>query len=173
MAFKIWRKYDEREIEIKTVDDYISSGISKDEAIAKHRNEIKKKIWSSVRSKWLDQSFAMFYIEYKSRNIKMLHYRLTKSDKIKLLENPSALLDIPRDYVPKIDKILSSEAFEYVLRDEFMERFDAGDIDVLDTINKSGTFTAFRNGTKQDEVEIGNIKEKYMTIVKNMIAKTS
>jgi hypothetical protein len=76
----------------------------------------------------------------KYRNAKLIPYKLTEFDKRRIAENPEVLEDLPRMYVPRLDKEISSDKYEAKLKKEFLARFKMEDPVLIKCLNQNSKY---------------------------------
>lgn len=100
------------------------------------RQRILRCLYHPCYGRWLSISheYAQVLKRYEGR-AKLVKYKLTEYDKAQIVKNPDYALDLPRWYVPGLDRALSSDLFEKKMRDEFISRFDAEDEELIKMTN--------------------------------------
>ena len=67
---------------------------------------------------------------------KLVKYTPTVYDLEQLKVNPDHINDMPRWYVPGLDRALSSDELERRMKTEFVSRYDAEDPAIISMVNK-------------------------------------
>lgn len=87
--------------------------------------------------KWMDVSEEYNKVIEKYRGkAKLVKYTPTVYDLEQLKVNPDHINDIPRWYVPGLDRALSSDELERRMKTEFVSRYDAEDPVIISMVNK-------------------------------------
>lgn len=85
---------------------------------------------------WMDFSREyMAVIEKYRGKAKLVKYKMTEEDKRRVAANPNAIMDIPRLWVPGLDRALGSDMLEKRMREEFIRRFDEEDPEIIRLVN--------------------------------------
>lgn len=87
--------------------------------------------------KWMDVSEEYNKVIEKYRGkAKLVKYTPTVYDIEQLKVNPDHINDMPRWYVPGLDRALSSDELERRMKTEFVSRYDAEDPAIISMVNK-------------------------------------
>lgn len=87
--------------------------------------------------KWMDVSEEYNKVINKYRGkAKLVKYVPTVYDLEQLKVNPDHINDMPRWYVPGLDRALSSDELERRMKTEFVSRYDAEDPAIISMVNK-------------------------------------
>lgn len=87
--------------------------------------------------KWMDVSEEYNKVINKYRGkAKLVKYTPTVYDLEQLKVNPDHINDMPRWYVPGLDRALSSDELERRMKTEFVSRYDAEDPVIISMVNK-------------------------------------
>lgn len=87
--------------------------------------------------KWMDVSEEYNKVIDKYRGkAKLVKYTTTVYDLEQLKVNPDHINDMPRWYVPGLDRALSSDELERRMKTEFVSRYDAEDPAIISMVNK-------------------------------------
>lgn len=87
--------------------------------------------------KWMDVSEEYNKVIDKYRGkAKLVKYTPTVYDLEQLKVNPDHINDMPRWYVPGLDRALSSDELERRMKTEFVSRYDAEDPAIISMVNK-------------------------------------
>lgn len=87
--------------------------------------------------KWMDVSEEYNKVIDKYRGkAKLVKYTPTVYDLEQLKVNPDHINDMPRWYVPGLDRALSSDELERRMKTEFVSRYDAEDPEIISMVNK-------------------------------------
>lgn len=87
--------------------------------------------------KWMDVSEEYNKVIDKYRGkAKLVKYTPTVYDLEQLKVNPDHINDMPRWYVPGLDRALSSDELERRMKTEFVSRYDAEDPTIISMVNK-------------------------------------
>lgn len=87
--------------------------------------------------KWMDVSEEYNKVIDKYRGkAKLIKYTPTVYDLEQLKVNPDHINDMPRWYVPGLDRALSSDELERRMKTEFVSRYDAEDPAIISMVNK-------------------------------------
>lgn len=87
--------------------------------------------------KWMDVSEEYNKVIDKYRGkAKLVKYIPTVYDLEQLKVNPDHINDMPRWYVPGLDRALSSDELERRMKTEFVSRYDAEDPAIISMVNK-------------------------------------
>lgn len=87
--------------------------------------------------KWMDISEEYNKVIEKYRGkAKLVKYTPTVYDLEQLKVNPDHINDMPRWYVPGLDRALSSDELERRMKTEFVSRYDAEDPAIISMVNK-------------------------------------
>lgn len=87
--------------------------------------------------KWMDVSEEYNKVINKYRGkAKLVKYVPTVYDLEQLKVNPDHINDMPRWYVPGLDRALSSDELERRMKTEFVSRYDAEDPEIISMVNK-------------------------------------
>ena len=87
--------------------------------------------------KWMDVSDEYNKVIEKYRGkAKLVKYTPTVYDLEQLKVNPDHINDMPRWYVPGLDRALSSDELERRMKTEFVSRYDAEDPAIISMVNK-------------------------------------
>lgn len=87
--------------------------------------------------KWMDVSEEYNKVIEKYRGkAKLVKYTPTVYDLEQLKVNPDHINDMPRWYVPGLDRALSSDELERRMKTEFVSRYDAEDPVIISMVNK-------------------------------------
>lgn len=87
--------------------------------------------------KWMDVSEEYNKVIDKYRGkAKLVKYVPTVYDLEQLKVNPDHINDMPRWYVPGLDRALSSDELERRMKTEFVSRYDAEDQEIISMVNK-------------------------------------
>lgn len=122
-------------VDIKYVME--STGCTEEQATKTVYKRAIRMLYHPSYSNWLNISNVMQSTMDEFKNAKLVKYKMTEQDKKRVAENPDAILDIPRYYIPKLDKKISSDAFESSLKKEFFDRFLANDPEIIKMVNSS------------------------------------
>ena len=86
--------------------------------------------------KWMDISEEYNKVIEKYRGkAKLVKYTPTVYDLEQLKVNPDHINDMPRWYVPGLDRALSSDELERRMKTEFVSRYDAEDPVIISMVN--------------------------------------
>lgn len=87
--------------------------------------------------KWMDVSeeYNKVIERYRGK-AKLVKYVPTVYDLEQLKVNPDHINDMPRWYVPGLDRALSSDELERRMKAEFVRRYDAEDPAIISMVNK-------------------------------------
>ena len=86
--------------------------------------------------KWMDVSEEYNKVIDKYRGkAKLVKYTPTVYDLEQLKVNPDHINDMPRWYVPGLDRALSSDELERRMKTEFVSRYDAEDPVIISMVN--------------------------------------
>ena len=86
--------------------------------------------------KWMDVSEEYNKVIEKYRGkAKLVKYTPTVYDLEQLKVNPDHINDMPRWYVPGLDRALSSDELERRMKTEFVSRYDAEDPVIISMVN--------------------------------------
>ena len=87
--------------------------------------------------KWMDVSeeYSKVIDKYRGK-AKLVKYTPTVYDLEQLKVNPDHINDMPRWYVPGLDRALSSDELERRMKTEFVSRYDAEDPVIISMVNK-------------------------------------
>lgn len=86
--------------------------------------------------KWMDVSEEYNKVIEKYRGkAKLVKYTPTVYDLEQLKVNPDHINDMPRWYVPGLDRALSSDELERKMKTEFVSRYDAEDPVIISMVN--------------------------------------
>lgn len=87
--------------------------------------------------KWMDVSEEYNKVIDKYRGkAKLVKYTPTVYDLEQLKVNPDHINDMPRWYVPGLDRALSSDELERRMKTEFVSRYDSEDPAIISMVNK-------------------------------------
>lgn len=87
--------------------------------------------------KWMDVSEEYNKVIDKYRGkAELVKYTPTVYDIEQLKVNPDHINDMPRWYVPGLDRALSSDELERRMKTEFVSRYDAEDPAIISMVNK-------------------------------------
>lgn len=87
--------------------------------------------------KWMDisEEYNKVIDKYRGK-AKLVKYIPTVYDLEQLKVNPDHINDMPRWYVPGLDRALSSDELERRMKTEFVSRYDAEDPAIISMVNK-------------------------------------
>lgn len=87
--------------------------------------------------KWMDisEEYNKVIDKYRGK-AKLVKYTPTVYDLEQLKVNPDHINDMPRWYVPGLDRALSSDELERRMKTEFVSRYDAEDPAIISMVNK-------------------------------------
>ena len=107
------------------------------QAEATHYQRTYVLLWSPCYGKWMDVSEEYNKVIEKYRGkAKLVKYTPTVYDLEQLKVNPDHINDMPRWYVPGLDRALSSDELERRMKTEFVSRYDAEDPVIISMVNK-------------------------------------
>lgn len=86
--------------------------------------------------KWMDisEEYNKVIDKYRGK-AKLVKYTPTVHDLEQLKVNPDHINDMPRWYVPGLDRALSSDELECRMKTEFVSRYDAEDPAIISMVN--------------------------------------
>ena len=90
----------------------------------------------AVNTQSMLTSNALNIIVERYKFAPLLPYVMTERDKENIAANPDAIEDIPRFIVKGYDKAVSDSRFDQLIREEFVERYNANDEVLCTLINK-------------------------------------
>ena len=107
------------------------------QAEATHYQRTYVLLCSPCYGKWMDVSEEYNKVIDKYRGkAKLVKYTPTVYDLEQLKVNPDHINDMPRWYVPGLDRALSSDELERRMKTEFVSRYDAEDPAIISMVNK-------------------------------------
>ena len=107
------------------------------QAEATHYQRTYVLLCSPCYGKWMDISEEYNKVIEKYRGkAKLVKYTPTVYDIEQLKVNPDHINDMPRWYVPGLDRALSSDELERRMKTEFVSRYDAEDPVIISMVNK-------------------------------------
>ena len=107
------------------------------QAEATHYQRTYVLLCSPCYGKWMDVSEEYNKVIEKYRGkAKLVKYTPTVYDLEQLKVNPDHINDMPRWYVPGLDRALSSDELERRMKTEFVSRYDAEDPAIISMVNK-------------------------------------
>ena len=107
------------------------------QAEATHYQRTDVLLCSPCYGKWMDVSEEYNKVIEKYRGkAKLVKYTPTVYDLEQLKVNPDHINDMPRWYVPGLDRALSSDELERRMKTEFVSRYDAEDPVIISMVNK-------------------------------------
>ena len=107
------------------------------QAEATHYQRTYVLLCSPCYGKWMDVSEEYNKVIEKYRGkAKLVKYTPTVYDLEQLKVNPDRINDMPRWYVPGLDRALSSDELERRMKTEFGSRYDAEDPVIISMVNK-------------------------------------
>ena len=107
------------------------------QAEATHYQRTYVLLCSPCYGKWMDVSEEYNKVIEKYRGkAKLVKYTPTVYDLEQLKVNPDHINDMPRWYVPGLDRALSSDELERRMKTEFVSRYDAEDPVIISMVNK-------------------------------------
>ena len=107
------------------------------QAEATHYQRTYVLLCSPCYGKWMDISEEYNKVIEKYRGkAKLVKYTPTVYDLEQLKVNPDHINDMPRWYVPGLDRALSSDELERRMKTEFVSRYDAEDPAIISMVNK-------------------------------------
>ena len=107
------------------------------QAEATHYQRTYVLLCSPCYGKWMDISEEYNKVIEKYRGkAKLVKYTPTVYDLEQLKVNPDHINDMPRWYVPGLDRALSSDELERRMKTEFVSRYDAEDPVIISMVNK-------------------------------------
>lgn len=106
------------------------------QAEATHYQRTYVLLCSPCYGKWMDVSEEYNKVIEKYRGkAKLVKYTPTVYDLEQLKVNPDHINDMPRWYVPGLDRALSSDELERRMKTEFVSRYDAEDPVIISMVN--------------------------------------
>jgi len=133
---KIIERANGRELLGNYVPYCMKQGMSYEEAYLSYRQRVIGLCYTPIYGAWLSISHTMKNTLEKHKNAKLVEYKWTDYDKEMAKRNPAYAENLPRLWCPKLDREIGSDAFERRMRDEFWERFNNNDTELMNTINK-------------------------------------
>ena len=107
------------------------------QAEATHYQRTYVMLCNPCYGKWMDVSEEYNKVIDKYRGkAKLVKYVPTVYDIEQLKVNPDHINDMPRWYVPGLDRALSSDELERRMKTEFVSRYDAEDPAIISMVNK-------------------------------------
>lgn len=98
------------------------------------RNEAIKKLYTPYANEFPDYSETFRTIMEKYKNQPLVPYVMTEKDKEILAEDPTYIDLLPRYVVKGYDSAVG-DTYEKKARSEFWERFQKGDLEIVNFIN--------------------------------------
>lgn len=133
---KIIDKETKKEVRFPSIEEIQrKTGCSVEESKRKIYRKIIRFLYIPNYGAFLSISKTMKRVLTRYRYAKLVPYRPTAWELTRIRNNPKYINALPKYYVPELDKILDSKEFEYRLRDEFVERFLSGDIELVKMVN--------------------------------------
>ena len=106
------------------------------QAEATHYQRTDVMLCNPCYGKWMDISKEYNkVIEKYRKKAKLVKYKPTLYDLEQLKVNPDHINDMPRWYVPGLDRALSSDELERRMKAEFVSRYDAEDPEIISMVN--------------------------------------
>ena len=107
------------------------------QAEATHYQRTYVLLCSPCYGKWMDisEEYNKVIDKYRGK-AKLVKYTPTVYDLEQLKVNPDHINDMPRWYVPGLDRALSSDELERRMKTEFVSRYDAEDPVIISMVNK-------------------------------------
>lgn len=110
---------------------------TRDAAQKLHNARIYTILCNPCYGPWMDVSEEYMAVINKYRGkAKLVKYKMTAEDKRRVAANPAAIMDIPRLWVPGLDRALGSDLLEKRMKAEFVRRFDEGDPAIVQLVNR-------------------------------------
>lgn len=103
--------------------------------LAGDRNIIIRAILSPIYNKFMLQSDLLNATVEQYKDEQLKPYVMTERDKVRLVENPDYINDIPRYQVRQFDKVVSDCRFDQKVRNEFFFRYRHNDVRLMNFIN--------------------------------------
>ena len=106
------------------------------QAEATHYQRTYVLLCSPCYGKWMDisEEYNKVIDKYRGK-AKLVKYTPTVHDLEQLKVNPDHINDMPRWYVPWLDRALSSDELERRMKTEFVSRYDAEDPAIISMVN--------------------------------------
>lgn len=106
------------------------------QAEATHYQRAYVLLCSPCYGKWMDisEEYNKVIDKYRGK-AKLVKYVPTVHDLEQLKVNPDHINDMPRWYVPGLDRALSSDELERRMKTEFVSRYDAEDPAIISMVN--------------------------------------
>lgn len=102
------------------------------------RRQVVNQLYTPHLEEYLDYSPIFLDLIERFKDAPLKKYKMTEADKKRVMENPDAINDIPRYYVPVFDMKVGNE-IDGKLREEFYSGFVYGKKHIIDFINKTSS----------------------------------
>lgn len=134
---KVFQRLDNIPVATSVEDIMAETGKTRAQCQAIQKTRVVRILMSPCYGKWLDLSkeYNAVIDQYRGR-AKLVKYKPSEYEKRKMKENPDYANDIPRYYVPGLDRALGSDQLDRKMRDEFYQRFLADDAAIVTMTNE-------------------------------------
>lgn len=134
---KVYYRATNEEVAVSVDDIMRLENKTRTQAEATHYQRTYVMLCNPCYGKWMDLSEEYMAVINKYRGkAKLVKYVPTVSDIKQLKTNPDHINDMPRWYVPGLDRALSSDELERKMKAEFVRRFDAEDSIIINMVNR-------------------------------------
>lgn len=134
---KVYYRATGEEVAISVDDIMRVENKTRTQAEATHYQRTYVMLCNPCYGKWMDVSEEYNKVIDKYRGkAKLVKYVPTVYDIEQLKVNPDHINDMPRWYVPGLDRALSSDELERRMKAEFVSRYDAEDPTIISMVNK-------------------------------------
>lgn len=134
---KVYYRATGEEVAISVDDIMRVENKTRTQAEATHYQRTYVMLCNPCYGKWMDVSEEYNKVIDKYRGkAKLVKYVPTVYDIEQLKVNPDHINDMPRWYVPGLDRALSSDELERRMKTEFVSRYDAEDPAIISMVNK-------------------------------------
>ena len=134
---KVYNRSTGEEIAVNIEDIMRVEKKTYNQAEATHYQRTYVLLCNPCYGKWMDVSEEYNKVIEKYRGkAKLVKYTPTVYDLEQLKVNPDHINDMPRLYVPGLDRALSSDELERRMKTEFVSRYDAEDPVIISMVNK-------------------------------------
>lgn len=134
---KVYYRATGEEVAISVDDIMRVENKTRTQAEAAHYQRTYVMLCNPCYGKWMDYSAEYQKVIDKYRGkAKLVKYVPTVSDIEQLKVNPDHINDMPRWYVPGLDRALGSDELERRMKAEFVGRFDEEDETIIKMVNR-------------------------------------
>lgn len=130
---KIIDRKTNKELKLPSISELVAGGMSIKKASDKHYKAVLRAVYCPTL--YSLYSIKMNEIIEKYKDVKIVPYEMTESDKRKLAKNPDYIEDIPRYYIPGFDEAASNWRLDGELAREFYSRFMKNDQTLVECAN--------------------------------------